>query len=100
MIVTVPFFARSEEHTSDSSHGYISYAGFCLKKKRGIRATEPPLLPRQRTELHIQHDQTPPTTSTRRLSGRQTTQRQTLNHICYRDTGDGSNSRTHTTPPA
>src|SRR2546429_3990044 len=24
---------RSEEHTSDSSHGYISYAGFCLKKK-------------------------------------------------------------------
>src|SRR5687768_17747109 len=26
--------ARSEEHTSDSSHGYISYAVFCLKKKR------------------------------------------------------------------
>src|SRR5687768_17853015 len=25
---------RSEEHTSDSSHGYISYAVFCLKKKR------------------------------------------------------------------
>src|SRR2546429_2555294 len=25
--------ARSEEHTSDSSHGYISYAVFCLKKK-------------------------------------------------------------------
>src|SRR2546422_6777431 len=24
---------RSEEHTSDSSHGYISYAAFCLKKK-------------------------------------------------------------------
>src|SRR2546429_7382208 len=24
---------RSEEHTSDSSHGYISYAVFCLKKK-------------------------------------------------------------------
>src|ERR1041385_9331998 len=23
---------RSEEHTSDSSHGYISYAVFCLKK--------------------------------------------------------------------
>src|SRR2546422_3254740 len=22
---------RSEEHTSDSSHGYISYAVFCLK---------------------------------------------------------------------
>src|SRR2546429_2799220 len=25
---------RSEEHTSDSSHGYISYAVFCLKKKK------------------------------------------------------------------
>src|SRR5947207_11713215 len=25
---------RSEEHTSDSSHTVISYAGFCLKKKR------------------------------------------------------------------
>src|SRR2546422_5310834 len=24
---------RSEEHTSDSSHGYISYAVFCLKKQ-------------------------------------------------------------------
>src|SRR2546429_5302211 len=24
---------RSEEHTSESSHGYISYAVFCLKKK-------------------------------------------------------------------
>src|SRR5690625_7075028 len=24
---------RSEEHTSDSSHVVISYAGFCLKKK-------------------------------------------------------------------
>src|SRR2546422_8344831 len=28
------FQTRSEEHTSDSSHGYISYAVFCLKKKR------------------------------------------------------------------
>src|SRR5687768_17817963 len=27
-------FRRSEEHTSDSSHGYISYAVFCLKKKK------------------------------------------------------------------
>src|SRR2546430_9826303 len=25
---------RSEEHTSDSSHSQISYAVFCLKKKR------------------------------------------------------------------
>src|SRR2546422_2303102 len=28
---------RSEEHTSDSSHGYISYAVFCLKKKKKNR---------------------------------------------------------------
>src|SRR2546422_5717846 len=26
--------ARSEEHTLNSSHGYISYAVFCLKKKK------------------------------------------------------------------
>src|SRR5687768_18104901 len=26
---------RSEEHTLNSSHGYISYAVFCLKKKKG-----------------------------------------------------------------
>src|SRR5687768_17715138 len=28
-----PLPRRSEEHTSNSSHGYISYAVFCLKKK-------------------------------------------------------------------
>src|SRR2546429_6971726 len=28
---------RSEEHTSESSHGYISYAVFCLKKKKKIQ---------------------------------------------------------------
>src|SRR2546430_5724606 len=28
--------ARSEEHTSDSSHSQISYAVFCLKKKKRI----------------------------------------------------------------
>src|SRR5205809_3844167 len=27
---------RSEEHTLNSSHGYISYAVFCLKKKRRL----------------------------------------------------------------
>src|SRR5207245_3841268 len=27
---------RSEEHTLNSSHGSISYAVFCLKKKRSI----------------------------------------------------------------
>src|SRR5687768_18279187 len=26
--------SRSEEHTSELSHGYISYAVFCLKKKK------------------------------------------------------------------
>src|SRR2546422_6228853 len=30
--------ARSEEHTSELSHGYISYAVFCLKKKRKPRS--------------------------------------------------------------
>src|SRR2546422_6790663 len=30
---------RSEEHTSESSHGYISYAVFCLKKKKNERQT-------------------------------------------------------------
>src|SRR2546427_9347882 len=28
---------RSEEHTSNSSHSQISYAVFCLKKKKKIR---------------------------------------------------------------
>src|SRR3989449_7029994 len=28
------FSARSEEHTSELHHGYISYAVFCLKKKK------------------------------------------------------------------
>src|SRR2546429_6017728 len=28
---------RSEEHTLNSSHGYISYAVFCLKKKKNRR---------------------------------------------------------------
>src|SRR2546422_6186455 len=31
---------RSEEHTSDSSHGYISYAVFCLKKKKKKQTRE------------------------------------------------------------
>src|SRR5205809_6682127 len=29
-----PTSVRSEEHTLNSSHGYISYAVFCLKKKK------------------------------------------------------------------
>src|SRR5438445_2853764 len=35
--------ARSEEHTSDSSHANISYAVFCLKKKRPSTAAGGPL---------------------------------------------------------
>src|SRR5689334_24842040 len=31
---TVPEAVRSEEHTSNSSHSSISYAVFCLKKKK------------------------------------------------------------------
>src|SRR2546422_4497353 len=30
---------RSEEHTSELSHGYISYAVFCLKKKKKVKHT-------------------------------------------------------------
>src|SRR5207247_5570352 len=30
---------RSEEHTSDSSHEWISYAVFCLKKKKKKKTT-------------------------------------------------------------
>src|SRR3989454_5274893 len=35
---------RSEEHTSDSSHLVISYAVFCLKKKKILDRLTPPLL--------------------------------------------------------
>src|SRR5438309_3999595 len=31
---------RSEEHTSNSSHSSISYAVFCLKKKKNIRRSK------------------------------------------------------------
>src|SRR3712207_6931307 len=30
--------ARSEEHTLNSSHANISYAVFCLKKKKNVKA--------------------------------------------------------------
>ena len=32
--ITVGTFKRSEEHTSEPSHTVISYAVFCLKKKK------------------------------------------------------------------
>src|SRR2546422_6344025 len=32
---------RSEEHSLNSSHGYISYAVFCLKKKKLALVTDP-----------------------------------------------------------
>src|SRR5687768_17978930 len=34
--------ARSEEHTSELRHGYISYAVFCLKKKKSNQPYSPP----------------------------------------------------------
>src|SRR2546429_1042372 len=34
LTVGTPLVVRSEEHTSEPSHGYISYAVFCLKKKK------------------------------------------------------------------
>src|SRR5437879_6629234 len=34
-------FGRSEEHTSNSSHRCISYAVFCLKKKKTRTADKP-----------------------------------------------------------
>src|SRR3712207_8276386 len=33
-LVTIPLITRSEEHTSEPSHANISYAVFCLKKKK------------------------------------------------------------------
>src|SRR2546429_2993202 len=42
---------RSEEHTSNSSHGYISYAVFCLKKKNKRNAAPRPAPP-QPHSLH------------------------------------------------
>src|SRR2546429_4542278 len=39
-IVDLPSIVRSEEHTSELSHGYISYAVFCLKKKNTKRTEE------------------------------------------------------------
>src|SRR3989442_11556788 len=34
LFAEIEFHARSEEHTSNSSHVRISYAVFCLKKKK------------------------------------------------------------------
>src|SRR2546422_4916473 len=33
-----PLDDRSEEHSLNSSHGYISYAVFCLKKKKNTQS--------------------------------------------------------------
>src|SRR2546422_5765787 len=35
-LAAAPLRPRSEEHTLNSSHGYISYAVFCLKKKNEV----------------------------------------------------------------
>src|SRR6266542_4371113 len=37
-----PHSSRSEEHTSNSSHGSTSYAVFCLKKKKAAGIVVPP----------------------------------------------------------
>src|SRR3989475_4863059 len=37
---TIPELFRSEEHTSELHHSQISYAVFCLKKKKKKRTTE------------------------------------------------------------
>src|SRR2546429_1688372 len=42
---------RSEEHTSNSSHGYISYAVFCLKKKK--TPPSPPAVPAPTPSLFL-----------------------------------------------
>src|SRR2546422_6430644 len=42
---------RSEEHTLNSSHGYISYAVFCLKKKNTASTTSRPGIDR-RPQMH------------------------------------------------
>src|SRR5687768_18331555 len=39
VVLTDPIVARSEEHTSELHHGYISYAVFCLTKKTRAAAT-------------------------------------------------------------
>src|SRR5438309_6937365 len=41
---------RSEEHTSDSSHSSISYAVFCLKKKKNNKKKHK----KQKTHITIQ----------------------------------------------
>src|SRR2546427_1977966 len=39
-VPTNKWVLRSEEHTSDSSHSQISYAVFCLKKKKKDQTTQ------------------------------------------------------------
>src|SRR5207245_4235900 len=42
---------RSEEHTSDSSHGSISYAVFCLKKKKKQNTNKTRQIPTSDTNM-------------------------------------------------
>src|SRR5256886_8844153 len=37
LLDVLKFAVRSEEHTSESSHSQISYAVFCLKKKKALQ---------------------------------------------------------------
>src|SRR5216684_7167458 len=50
---------RSEEHTSNSSHGYISYAVFCLKKKKKKKDNITPIKKKEKKQdNHIQTENT------------------------------------------
>src|SRR2546430_2997484 len=46
---------RSEEHTSESSHSQISYAVFCLKKKKKTHHNLAMFIMRHTYQRHSQH---------------------------------------------
>src|SRR5256884_2663785 len=49
--------ARSEEHSLNSSHGYISYAVFCLKKKKKMLLTRSLFSPLLRSSAMLDRSQ-------------------------------------------
>src|SRR2546422_5701503 len=46
---------RSEEHTSELHHGYISYAVFCLKKKKKIKNSTRHRYTHNKQIIHSKH---------------------------------------------
>src|SRR2546427_1833295 len=48
------FYVRSEEHTSNSSHSQISYAVFCLKKKKKNTKNNKLTTIHYRTHVHME----------------------------------------------